>query len=274
MYHTGERNFKCKHCDKCFINLSTFQRHERIHTRETWNQSTNTCLSHPETLQQSKRTCTTEKPYKCKQCSKCFPCPSKLNRHTKTHTQKKVLKYKHCGKCFSNSRNFLQHEQIHTGAKSGKCQKQNSQQSKRKCTEENPHKCKHCNKGFQSRWKLERHERIHTKEMPFKCKYCGMGFNALGNRNKHEETVHLGGKSSKCKTNGKDSSQLRSERAQRRASSTPELSSDGSQFVKNFTHASSVQEDKSSEHECWICLKEFSSQALLLEHIDSHMESN
>ena len=239
-HHSGGKKFRCKHCYKCFIDLRTCQRHERLHTRETGNQSTNRCHSHPETLQQSNRTGTKEKPYKCKQCGKCFPWPSKLKRHAKTHTQKKDFKCKYCRKCFHNSRNCLQHQKIHTEAKSGKCQEQNPQKSKPK----------------------------QTEEKPFKCKYCDRGFKALINCNKHEQVLHHGGKSSK------DCSQLRSQRAQTKTPSTTELHSDGSQFVKYFTHASSVQEEKSSEAECWICLKEFSSHVLLLEHIDSHMESN
>ena len=259
-HHSGVNKFRCKHCYKGFIDLRTCQRHERLHTREKGSQSVNRCRSHPETLQQSNGTYTTGKPYKCKQCSKCFLWSSSLERHVKTHTRKKVLKCKYCGKCFRNWRNFLQHEQTHTEAKSGRCQKQIPQQSTPKHTDEKPYKCKLCSKAFTTRWKLVRHETIHPKRMPFKCKHCGRGFNTLINCKKHEQTLHQEEKSSK------------DERAQRRKPCATERCSGGSQFVKNSSNASSVQDDKSGETECWICLKEFSNYALLLEHIDSHME--
>ena len=282
--YVAGKPYKCTECNKGFFRAWDLKRHHRTkhvagHDCIQSTQSTAldiAGLGKARTSQRGKEPYqyVAGKPYKCTECNKCFFRAWELKRHHRRRhvagddcIQSKAKELTDLGEAKT-----LQHkERLLTreigNQSTNRCHPETLQQSNRTCTTERPHKCKQCYKGFPSRSKLKRHEMIHQKRMPFKCKYCDRGFKALVNCSKHEQTLHQGGKSSE------DCSQSRSQRAQRGTPGTTELHSDGSRVVKYFCHPSSVQDDKSSEAECWICLEEFSSHALLLEHIDNHMES-
>ncbi len=57
--HTGEKPYKCSHCDKRFYHSGALKTHERIHTGE--------------------------KPYKCSHCDKRFSQSGDLKTHERIH---------------------------------------------------------------------------------------------------------------------------------------------------------------------------------------------
>ena len=60
--HTGEKPYKCAHCDKVFSSTNNLQKHLRLHTKE--------------------------KPYSCNQCDKAFTQNNSLVFHMRSHAGK------------------------------------------------------------------------------------------------------------------------------------------------------------------------------------------
>ncbi|XP_073413961.1 uncharacterized protein [Dendrobates tinctorius] len=94
--HTGERPYKCPHCDKSFIRGFHLKIHLRTHTGE--------------------------RPYKCPQCDKSFRDNSSFARHQKIHTGVKPHQCSTCGKAFRKKSNMKDHQRTHTGERPYKCQ--------------------------------------------------------------------------------------------------------------------------------------------------------
>ncbi|XP_073529748.1 uncharacterized protein [Phyllobates terribilis] len=94
--HTGERPYKCPHCDKSFIRGFHLKIHLRTHTGE--------------------------RPYKCPQCDKSFRDNSSFARHQKIHSGVKPHQCSICGKAFRKKSNMKDHQRTHTGERPYKCQ--------------------------------------------------------------------------------------------------------------------------------------------------------
>ena len=151
-----------------------------------------------------------------------------------------------CGKCFNNAGHFRAHKRFHTGEK--------------------PHECKQCGKCFSQAGNLRKHERIHTGEKPFECKQCGKCFSQAGSLRRHER-VHTGEKPFECKQCGKCFIQAGLLRSHERVHT-------GTQQTQRETGNTGVTDARSvimEKHSCWICQEEMSSEALLLQHYESHM---
>ncbi|XP_065195059.1 zinc finger protein 391-like [Sycon ciliatum] len=182
--HPGEKQCKCKHCDKSF--------------------STQSCLTAHECTQP------VENSLKCKVCYKTFSTRSNLTRHARMHSGDKTFKCKYCTKPFSDKYGLHVHERIHTGEKPNKCdycgqkfaKRHNLTFHERTHTGERPYKCNLCDKSFTTTSHLTVHQRIHTGEKPYKCKVCGKAFRELSTLANHQR-IHTGKKPFSCKECGK-----------------------------------------------------------------------
>ncbi len=81
--HTGQRPFRCPHCQRAFKQPAHLTTHIRIHTGE--------------------------KPFSCTACGKAFNRSSDCNSHMKTHTGEKPFSCTVCGKAFNRSGNRDRH---------------------------------------------------------------------------------------------------------------------------------------------------------------------
>ncbi|KAJ8960776.1 hypothetical protein NQ318_020070 [Aromia moschata] len=93
--HTGERPYKCVHCDMGFPRKHDLKCHERTHTGDS--------------------------PYLCTSCGKSFKNNSKLVRHTRVHTGERPYSCSICGKSFTQWNDLNYHTRTHTGARPYGC---------------------------------------------------------------------------------------------------------------------------------------------------------
>ena len=182
------------------------------------------------------------KPFTCKFCKKAFTGSSNCKIHERIHTGEKPYTCKYCNKGFSQLSDCKIHERTHTGVK--------------------PFTCKFCKKAFTGSSNCKIHERIHTGEKPYTCKYCNKCFRQLSNCRRHEQK-HAKDSSLKRKQHGQNL-KLRIHLQE----PTTTLASKVSGMLM-----SSTEEDLSQVESltCWICQKEFSREACLIQHYDDHM---
>ena len=182
------------------------------------------------------------KSYTCKYCEKCFCNLSNCKQHQRIHTGEKPHTCKHCKKCFRHLSACKEHERTHTGEK--------------------PYACKYCKKGFTQSSHCKRHERTHTGEKPYTCKYCKKSFTKLSNCKKHEER-HARAGSLKQRQHDQCVKSRRDFQV-----SVATLGGKKSCVLASLTEENSSQVESPT---CWICLKEFSSEACVIQHYDEHM---
>ncbi|XP_040177134.1 zinc finger protein 3-like [Rana temporaria] len=97
-----------------------------------------------------------EKPFMCYVCEKCFLRKSEIIRHLRIHTGERPFSCTECGKSFTNKSELTIHQRVHTGEK--------------------PFLCSECGKSFSNKGNRDKHMRIHTGERPFSCLDCGKCF--------------------------------------------------------------------------------------------------
>ena len=216
------------------------------------------------------KTHTGMKSYTCQYCKKSFSYSFVCKRHERTHTGEKPYTCKHCKKSFSQLSNCKQHERTHTGEKPYTCQQckksfshsSHLRQHERSHTGEKPYTCKHCKKSFSWLSSCKQHERTHTGEKPYACKHCKKSFSQSSNCKIHEER-HARANSFKQKQH---------DQFLRWRKDLQEFA--GTVGDKKSCMLSSLTEENSSEVEsltCWICQKEFTSEACVMRHYDEHM---
>lgn len=113
---SGERNFTCGQCGKCFLRSTDLAKHEKAHTEE----KTYTCsicgknFRRHTSLLIHARIHTGERPYQCTQCGKSFVQRQHLTTHQRTHTGEKPFQCIECGKGFRWRSELLKHQKNHT----------------------------------------------------------------------------------------------------------------------------------------------------------------
>jgi hypothetical protein len=93
--HTGER-LRCAHCDRCFADKSSMNKHQR-------------------TVHEQRR------PHQCEVCLKGFPSTSHLNDHMATHSKERKFSCQTCNRTFSFRTSLKKHLSTHSDAKPFQC---------------------------------------------------------------------------------------------------------------------------------------------------------
>ena len=172
-FHSDEKPYKCKVCDRGFTRKTTLKVHQRIHTGE--------------------------KPYKCKDCDRGFSQKTALNIHQRIHTGERPYKCKDCDKCYAQAGGLLVHRRKHTGKRPYQCrqcvksftQKCDLNTHERVHSGERPFECEQCNKSFTQKSHLKAHQRTHTAEKSNECKQCGQCFVKKSSLKSHQQ-IHTG----------------------------------------------------------------------------------
>ncbi|UYV83676.1 SETMAR [Cordylochernes scorpioides] len=205
--HTGEKPFKCEHCDYRAIQKKSIVRHLGTHTGEK-HFKCEYCdyrAIQKNNLVRHLGTHTGEKPFKCEHCDYRAIDKNSLVRHLGTHTGEKHFKCEYCDYRAIQKNNLVRHLGTHTGEKPFKCEhcdyraidKNSLVRHLGTHTGEKPFKCEHCDYRAIDKNSLVRHLGTHTGEKPFKCDYCDYRVIQKNSLVKHLGT-HTGEKPFKC----------------------------------------------------------------------------
>ena len=120
----------------------------------------------------------------CPICQKSISGKNNLEKHLVRHSPQKPFKCEGCQKTFSAKRDLNLHEMRHH-------------------SQERPHVCPTCNKGFVDKAYLKKHVTFHDHSRFYVCDQCGKAFNNILGLQKHckthsQERPFMCEKCSKC----------------------------------------------------------------------------
>ena len=161
-------------CPKCGIKKTSVQsidehykcRHDRVQCKKC-----DKTFATPNSRDKQMYTHESKKHHVCSQCRKDFPFASMLNDHKGQHTKSKRYPcwWLGCKKGSSYSWDLKRHIRMHRN-------------------EKRPSRCTHCDYTNPDPRNLKQHMRTHTDETPHKCKYCGKGFRFWMQKKRHQDT--------------------------------------------------------------------------------------
>ncbi|XP_070547132.1 zinc finger protein 37-like isoform X7 [Ptychodera flava] len=190
--HGEKMKFKCKKCNKTFLDRSNFLKHVKLY--------------------QNRESCAIRSArYKerigidCPVCQKKFVTKRSLRRHMTLHNGKKEFKCYSCDKVFTNKPSLNGHRRsVHSEDLRSKlcevCGKRFSSDfklQKHMVQHSDKYQCKTCGKRFQQLEKLTAHTKRHNGAFLFPCCYCQRKFQAKQQQIGHIRT-HTGERPYRC----------------------------------------------------------------------------
>lgn len=197
--HTKERRYSCEKCGKSFTHRSTLKHHRLVHSDDRPH-ICSVCGKSAKSkyaLQQHMFV-HSEKSYVCEQCAKKFTVKANLDNHIKKMHSEEAGK---CQFCHKNTSNLAEHMLIHSNKSPYECPNCEKTFKQRKTLKfhmnlhknAEKYKCSTdgCSKAFPKQNMLDFHIlKIHSNETPHICQYCSKGYLRMSDLTRHMNSFH------------------------------------------------------------------------------------